>query len=55
MIMVLGLSYLDIVVLVLYFAIIVYIGIRSSLKIKKEEDYFLGGRKFGKLFSTIRS
>ncbi|HCV83236.1 MAG TPA: transporter, partial [Zunongwangia profunda] len=53
--MVLGLSYLDIVVLVLYFAIIVYIGIRSSLKIKKEEDYFLGGRKFGKLFSTFAS
>ena len=53
--MVLGLSYLDIVVLALYFGVIVYIGIRSSLKIKKEEDYFLGGRKFGKLFSTFAS
>ena len=53
--MVLGLSYLDILVLVLYFGVIVYIGIRSSLKIKKEEDYFLGGRQFGKLFSTFAS
>lgn len=53
--MVLGLSYLDIGVLALYFGVIVYIGIRSSLKIKKEEDYFLGGRQFGKLFSTFAS
>ncbi len=51
----LGLSITDIVVLVLYFAIIIYIGIRASLRIKDKEDYFLGGRKFGKLVSTFAS
>ena len=53
--MVFGLSYLDIAVLVVYFGGIVYIGIKSSLAIHEEEDYFLGGRKFGKLFSTFAS
>ncbi len=53
--MVFGLSYVDIGVLVLYFGGIIYIGIKSSLAIQEEEDYFLGGRKFGKLFSTFAS
>lgn len=53
--MILGLSYLDILVLAVYFGVIIYIGIKSSLAIKQEEDYFLGGRKFGKLFSTFAS
>ena len=51
----LGLSIADVIVLVLYFGVIVYIGIRASLKIKDKEDYFLGGRKFGKLTSTFAS
>ncbi len=51
----LGLSYIDILVLALYFGVLIYIGIKSSLDIRKEEDYFLGGRKFGKLFSTFAS
>ncbi|MDN5216320.1 sodium:solute symporter family protein [Fulvivirgaceae bacterium BMA12] len=50
-----GLDISDIVVILLYFGVIIYIGIRSSLKIKKQEDYFLGGRKFGKLISTFAS
>lgn len=53
--MIFGLSHVDIIVLIIYFAIILYIGVRSSFAIKKEEDYFLGGRKFGKLFSTFAS
>lgn len=53
--MVFGLSYTDIIVLAIYFGGIIYIGIKSSLAIKHEEDYFLGGRKFGKLFSTFAS
>ena len=50
-----GLDISDIVVILVYFGVIIYIGIRSSLKIKKQEDFFLGGRKFGKLFSTFAS
>lgn len=53
--MVFGLSFADIAVLIIYFGVIVYIGVRSSFAIKEEEDYFLGGRKFGKLFSTFAS
>ena len=51
----LGLSLPDIIVIVLYFAIIVVIGIKASFRIKGEEDFFLGGRKFGKLVSTFAS
>ena len=50
-----GLDISDIIVMLIYFGVIIYIGIRSSLKIKKQEDYFLGGRKFGKLISTFAS
>ncbi|MEQ8473692.1 MAG: sodium:solute symporter family protein [Marinoscillum sp.] len=53
--MIFGLSYIDIAILVIYFGGIIYIGIKSSLSIQEEEDYFLGGRKFGKLFSTFAS
>ena len=52
---ILGLSVMDIMVMVLYFGVIIYIGVRASFQIKKEEDYFLGGRKFGKLVSTFAS
>ena len=51
----LGLSVLDIVVLIAYFGVIVVIGVRASFKIKDKEDFFLGGRKFGKLVSTFAS
>lgn len=50
-----GLTILDIIVLITYFGVIIYIGIRASFKIKNAEDYFLGGRKFGKLTSTFAS
>lgn len=50
-----GLSVIDLVVLVLYFGVIFYIGIRASMRVKNREDYFLGGRKFGKLTSTFAS
>lgn len=50
-----GLSIPDIIVIILYFAVIVIIGIKASLGIKSEEDFFLGGRKFGKLVSTFAS
>lgn len=50
-----SLSIADIIVLVLYFGVIIYIGIRASFNIKQKEDFFLGGRKFGKLVSTFAS
>ncbi|MCH6258059.1 sodium:solute symporter family protein [Puniceicoccaceae bacterium K14] len=50
-----GLSVLDIIVVIAYFLVIVWVGVRASLKIKGEADYFLGGRKFGKLTSTFAS
>ena len=50
-----GLQIADIIVIVLYFAVIISIGIRSSRRIKNREDYLLGGRKFGKVIQTFAS
>ncbi|MBN2295049.1 MAG: sodium:solute symporter family protein [Pirellulales bacterium] len=48
-----GLSLIDILVILLYFAVIVAIGIWSSRRIKNQEDFFLAGRGFGKLVQTF--
>ncbi|MBU0474635.1 MAG: sodium:solute symporter family protein [Bacteroidetes bacterium] len=50
-----GLGILDLVVIGFYFALVIVIGVRASLKIKNQEDYLLGGRKFGKLIQTFAS
>ena len=50
-----GLSLLDVLVLLAYFAIIIGIGLRSSRHVKSQKDYFLGGRRFGKLVQTFTS
>ena len=50
-----GLSTADLLVIALYFCAIIYIGLRASLKIRHKEDFFLGGRKFGKLTSAFAS
>lgn len=50
-----GLSFLDIIVIVVYFLVIIAIGFRASKRIKNQEDYLLGGRKFGKLVQTFAS
>jgi SSS family solute:Na+ symporter len=44
---------LDYVVIIIYFAIMVVIGFIASRRIKVQEDYFLGGRSFGKLLQTF--
>lgn len=44
---------LDIAVLAGYFAIMIGIGIYCSRRIKAQEDYFMGGRSFGKLLQTF--
>lgn len=44
----LGLKLIDIAVIVGYFALVMLIGLWASFKVKTDEDYFLGGRSFGK-------
>ena len=44
---------LDLLVLLCYFLLMVAIGVYCSLRIKAQEDYFLGGRSFGKLLQTF--
>ncbi len=48
-----GLTTLDLVMIVVYFAAIIAIGMYSMRRIKNKEDYFLGGRRFGKLIQTF--
>lgn len=43
----------DYLVLVGYFAVMIGIGVYSSLRIKAQEDFFMGGRSFGKLLQTF--
>ncbi|MGF7140188.1 sodium:solute symporter family protein [Roseimarinus sediminis] len=50
-----GLAIIDIVVILIYFVVIIGIGIWSSKRINNQEDYLLGGRKFGKLVQTFAS
>jgi solute:Na+ symporter, SSS family len=44
---------LDYVVITVYFIVLVLIGLYCARKNKKQEDYFLGGRGFGKLMQTF--
>ncbi|MFV2066936.1 MAG: sodium:solute symporter [Pirellulales bacterium] len=44
---------LDYVVLFGYFALMVLIGVICSWRIKGQEDFFMGGRSFGKFFQTF--
>lgn len=43
----------DYAVLVGYFVILIGIGVWVSRRIKKQDDYFMGGRSFGKLLQTF--
>ncbi|MCO6455838.1 MAG: hypothetical protein J5I93_11125 [Pirellulaceae bacterium] len=43
----------DYLVLAGYFLVMILIGVLASLKIKAQEDYFMGGRSFGKLLQTF--
>ncbi|MDA1017168.1 MAG: hypothetical protein O3A00_22265 [Planctomycetota bacterium] len=49
-IVLLGLSIADWIVLAIYFVVIVSIGVWSATKVKNMADYFMGGRRFGKVF-----
>jgi len=43
----------DYIVLLIYFAAMAAIGLISMLKVKRQEDYFMGGRSFGKLLQAF--
>lgn len=45
----LGIHFADWVVLALYFVVIIAIGVWSASKIRNAADFFMGGRRFGKL------
>lgn len=47
--MILGLAPVDVAVIILYLVGITYIGLRSSRSVKTSGDFFMGGRRFGKL------
>ena len=46
-------NYLDLLVLAIYFGVMIAIGVYSSRLVKEQEDYFMGGRSFGKLLQTF--
>ena len=48
-----GLQWIDIAVILLYFAVVIAIGVWASRRIKNQEDYFLAGRRFGKFIQTF--
>ena len=46
-------NFADYLVLFIYFSGMAVIGIWAMRQVKAQEDYFMGGRKFGKLFQTF--
>lgn len=48
-----GLPWIDIAVILMYFAAVIAIGVWASRRIKNQEDYFLAGRRFGKFIQTF--
>ncbi|MDI1249423.1 MAG: hypothetical protein PSV13_11215, partial [Lacunisphaera sp.] len=48
-----GLSLLDLAMIIVYFVLIVVIAIRTARKMNSREDFFMGGRRFGKLIQTF--
>ncbi len=51
----LGLTLLDIIVLLSYFVVIVAIGLISARLVRNREDYLMGGRRFGKVLMIFFS
>ena len=46
-------NFADYLVLIIYFSGMAGIGIWAMRQVKGQEDFFMGGRKFGKLFQTF--
>lgn len=53
--MIVGLTALDVAVIILYLVAITAIGLRSSRTVKTSGDYFMGGRRFGKLLMVAKA
>lgn len=50
-----GISLIDILVIVAYFSLLVCLGVIAMFRIKNQEDYFLGGRRFGRVLQMLTS
>ncbi len=48
-----GLTIIDLAVIFIYFVVIVFIAIRAARLVNNREDYFMAGRRFGKLIQTF--
>ncbi|AQQ69804.1 Na(+)/glucose symporter [Limihaloglobus sulfuriphilus] len=48
-----GLSLIDIIVILAYFSVTIAIGFWAMRRIQNQEDYFLGGRRFGKFIQIF--
>ncbi|MCP4378178.1 MAG: sodium:solute symporter family protein [bacterium] len=48
-----GLPLIDILVILVYFVIVLVIGVWASRHVRNEEDFFLAGRRFGKAIQTF--
>jgi SSS family solute:Na+ symporter len=48
-----GLPVIDLVVIIVYFSAVILIGLWSMRRIKNQEDFFLAGRRTGKLLQTF--
>ena len=48
-----GLTLIDLAVIFVYFVVIIYIAIRAARLVNNREDYFMAGRRFGKLIQTF--
>ncbi|MFC1558355.1 sodium:solute symporter [candidate division KSB1 bacterium] len=48
-----GMNIADIIIMIVYFAVMIGIGIYSARKTKDQEGFFMGGRSFGKILQTF--
>jgi solute:Na+ symporter, SSS family len=48
-----GLSVLDLAIIIIYFIVIIIIAFRAARLVNNREDYFMAGRRFGKLIQTF--
>ena len=48
-----GFQFADLAVMAGFTLVLIYIGVRASRNIRNQEDFFLGGRRFGKLVTAF--
>lgn len=49
-----GLALIDIIVIIVYFCVLIVIGIMSRKKVTSQKDFYVGGRKFGKFLVMMQ-